>query len=203
MSSNKQKLSFICETILHPGGEAKANIEPAKRPVQLTGSTIILFDNFKSNANVILETVKEKMEDFGVNKFIYVKLPFENSIDEKNLKKMLKADAAIMAVGSCGSCTYRLTLNTLELERRGIPTIQIETDVFASQCADMLKSYGAEHIPIIVIKHPIEKLTKSEVKTMVLGIFDQIVDALTKPTEIVKKRYGAEKWLSREHDYII
>lgn len=176
-----EKVEAIAASLLYPGGEVRVEVKINKRPEKLENVVIGLLDNRKPNADVILDTIRNKLKENGVKDFVYYPLVSrsEREVDEEMLEKMSKVDALVMAAGDCGSCSYRLSLLAIQFEKKGIPTVIIATDVFASEVIDILHSQGLRKTPVVILKAPIEDLKKSEMREATNAIIDQVVAALT------------------------
>ena len=65
------------------------------------------------------------------------------------------------------------------LEERGIPTVAICTEVFFSAGKVQARVLGYNDLEPLTVEHPIQSLTKEQIRSRADGIVDKIVDRLT------------------------
>lgn len=74
-------------------------------------------------------------------------------------------------------------LDAIELEKRGIPTATIVTEMFFESGRATAKNLAMPHVPIVPIPHPIANLPPEELKVRSEAAFPQVLEALTKPRD--------------------
>jgi hypothetical protein len=156
--------------VLNPLAE-KDTIQIKLNPLPQKMSVIALLDNTKPNADLILNTIQENLE---ADNFIRINKPTGDSATSKQIKKVIKADLVILALGDCGSCTTWLILDALKLEKKGIPTISICSHVFSPFARELAESYGANSLRIMEIEHPLAGQSDESVKTKTKKIINQM-----------------------------
>ncbi len=165
----KMNLKLIEKRVLDPIGET------AKLKVKINKigeiRKLSLLDNTKPNADIILETVASQFKDTDVTKTFK---PAGAAASSEELKKALKTDLCILALGDCGSCTTWLILDAIRLEEMGIPTISICSEKFSDFACKLAKAYGANGLRIIEIDHPIAGLEKRAIIRKSLKIMKDI-----------------------------
>jgi hypothetical protein len=67
----------------------------------------------------------------------------------------------------------------MALERRSIPTATFVTDAFASYARGLARMQGLEHLPTIVIPHPVASRPVDELRERVRRVYPQVLAALT------------------------
>lgn len=72
-------------------------------------------------------------------------------------------------------------LDAVLLEKRGIPTATIVTEMFLESGRATAKNLAMPEVPIIPIPHPIANLSPEELKARTEAAFPQVLEALTKP----------------------
>lgn len=155
--------------VMDPLGEPAANkIELTRVPDKI--NKISFFDNTKPNADIILDTITENL---NINS-IKVQKPAGAAATDEQLKKAADADSSIIAVGDCGSCSTWVILDAIRLEKEGTPTISICSDKFTEYAKSLAKSYGAEDLKIVEIKHPISGQKKEEIRAKTKRIIPEI-----------------------------
>ena len=66
------------------------------------------------------------------------------------------------------------------LEERGVPSIAICTEVFYSAGKVQARVLGYSDSEPLTVEHPIQSLTREQIRSRADGIVDKIVDRLTK-----------------------
>ena len=66
------------------------------------------------------------------------------------------------------------------LEEHGVPSVAICTEVFFSAGKVQARVLGHSDLEPLTVKHPIQSLTKEEIRQRADGIVEKIVDRLTK-----------------------
>jgi len=145
--------------IMNPLGESAAD-KIKIMPVQGKINKISYFDNTKPNADIILNTIAENL---NIDK-IMVEKPAGAPATDEQLKKAADADLSVIAVGDCGSCSTWVILDAIRLEKEGTPTISICSDEFFDYARSLAKSYGADDLRIVKIKHPLSGQKEEYVK---------------------------------------
>jgi len=144
------RVKVIEKDVMDPLGETAADkIKVISLPKKI--NKISYFDNTKPNADIILAAIAESLNINGKN----VEKPAGAGATDEQLKDAANADLSIIAVGDCGSCSTWVILDAIRLEKEGTPTISICSDNFIDYARSLAKSYGADDLRIVKIKHPI------------------------------------------------
>ena len=163
------RVNIIEKEVMSPLGETaadKVKIIPVPKKI----NKISYVDNTKPNADIILAEVAENLNIDSVN----VEKPAGAPATDEQLKKAADADLSIIAVGDCGSCSTWVILDAVRLEKEGIPTISICSDKFMDYARSLAKSYGADDLRIVQIRHPISGQKEEDVKAKTLEIISEI-----------------------------
>ena len=120
-------------TLLNPVQEPVVNeFKQAPRLKTLKGKTLGIYNNKKLNAAKLLEYIAEELARdarFDLYRGEYHPHAVMESNEWVGLEQ---CDAVILANGDCGACRSSSGIaNTIELEKRGIPTLLISTPPFA------------------------------------------------------------------------
>ncbi len=67
----------------------------------------------------------------------------------------------------------------MELEKKGIPTATICTDIFASLAREEAETLGIPELPIVIIPHPLGGESPDGVYSRSVQAVEQLVAALT------------------------
>ena len=68
----------------------------------------------------------------------------------------------------------------MALERLNVPTATFVTDAFAKYSRGLAKMQGMEHLPTVVIQHPIASRPDEELRDKVQRVYAEVVAALTR-----------------------
>lgn len=66
------------------------------------------------------------------------------------------------------------------LEERGVPNVAICTEVFFSAGKVQARVLGYNDLEPLTVEHPIQSLTKEQIRSRADGIVEKIVERLTK-----------------------
>ncbi len=76
--------------------------------------------------------------------------------DDKLIQRIFtECDAAICAIGHCGSCTAGTVKDAIALIEKGIPAVSLITDLFWSQSEMLTHSLGWPSAPRVRLPYPI------------------------------------------------
>lgn len=169
ITGDKMRVKVIEKEVMNPLGES-ASDKIKIMPVQGKINKISFFDNTKPNADIILATIAENLNIDPVN----VEKPAGAAATDQQLKNAADADLSIIAVGDCGSCSTWVILDAIRLEKEGTPTISICSDKFFDYGKSLAKSYGADDLRIVKIKHPISGQKEEDVRAKTIEIIPEI-----------------------------
>ncbi len=68
--------------------------------------------------------------------------------------------------------------DSIELERRGVPSVAICTEPFVSGAKAMSELGGIPDYPFAVVKHPIGSLTETQIRERALEALPQVIGSL-------------------------
>ena len=69
--------------------------------------------------------------------------------------------------------------DTIELEKRGIPTAVVITSVFEKAADFQFRGKGMEEHPYIVLPHPVSHIEPEEMRNITLRYVDEVLKHLT------------------------
>ncbi len=67
----------------------------------------------------------------------------------------------------------------IHAEKAGIPSVTICTDAFVETSQAMARMWGASDYPVIFTEHPVDQLSKQELRARAEDMVQQIVSILT------------------------
>jgi len=163
------RVKVIEKEVMDPLAETAAEkIEILPIPKKIR--KITYFDNTKPNADVILNTIREKLNIEHVEAI----KPAGAPATEEQIQMAKKGDLVILALGDCGSCTTWVILDAIRLEKEEKPALCVCTHEFIDYAHSLAKAQGSEDLRIIEIQHPIAGLKESEVTEKTLKIIPEI-----------------------------
>ena len=171
------KVRLVEREVLDPLGEVQAD-KLKVNPLPEDFEKVTIFDNTKPGAGAILDILAESL---GNRTFIEVKKPAGAPATPEQIDKASSGEIAILALGDCGSCTSWVILDAICLEKRGIPTISICSDHFASFAHKLARSHGMDELRILEIKHPVAGLSTDEVKEKTIKLIPSFLYLLQIP----------------------
>ena len=69
--------------------------------------------------------------------------------------------------------------DVVRLERRGIPAVAIGTEPFLDEALDQAKALGMPDVRMALIPHPVQLLTRHELRERADEVFGRVVERLT------------------------
>lgn len=138
---------------------------PAARLPTLDGAVIAIVNNGKTNAGRLLELViAELRREWSIKGVVELGPPSPGygGLPEDVVIAAKWADAAITAVGDCGSCSPGSVLDAVLFEKIGIPAVPIVTAPFVLTATAMARLHGFSPYTIVAIGHPIASLADDE-----------------------------------------
>ena len=70
--------------------------------------------------------------------------------------------------------------DSIELEKRKIPSVAVHTDLFIPTAKAIAAAFGIPSYPFVVIPHPISRLTNEEIKNTAEIAALQVIETLLK-----------------------
>jgi ABC-type Fe3+-hydroxamate transport system substrate-binding protein len=159
-------------------------------PTSLEGKTIVLRWNGKFNGDKVLNRlaglIAEKVPGVKIVK-IWMEDPTtattsynpHNTIMFAEKIAASKPDLVIAASADGDRCSAWLTIDQLNLEKMGIPTVTITTNVFAHIVESTMKAQGVSEMAVVAVEHPIAGRNEEETRKLVEAIFPDILKTVT------------------------
>ena len=70
--------------------------------------------------------------------------------------------------------------DSIELEKRKIPSVPVHTDLFIPTAKAIAAASGIPSYPFVVVPHPISRLTDGEIKNTAEMAIPQVIELLLK-----------------------
>jgi hypothetical protein len=154
------------QSIVAPVSPLPASGARIAPPLQVRpGLRIALLSNGKVNGSELLEAVANSLSaSLRDVEFVHYRKP---SVSVPPTKQdfdeiVTTADAAICAIGDCGSCSSRTMRDAIELEHAGIPSVAIIADALVSPVNFMREMSGVPDYPYCITPFPVGNLTPEE-----------------------------------------
>jgi Fe-S cluster biogenesis protein NfuA len=88
------------------------------------------------------------------------------------------ADAAVVGLGNCGSCTSWTIKDAVRASHAGVPTAAVVTEHFAALGATLARSYGEPGLRLQVLPFPLQTRPDDEVRGIAVQAFPALLDLL-------------------------
>ena len=153
----------------------------APRPVSLDGKVIGLFSNNKFKSEILLRKIAELVKErYSIQNTVEARKSDNRYTAPQEMIEDLasRCDAVIIAVGDCGSCVGCSTVDSLELEKKGVPSVVVVTKPFISQGKAMAKIKGVPDYEYALVDHPIGSLTMEELQARAAVALPQVLRQL-------------------------
>lgn len=164
-------------------GEAAAatGLTLAPRPASLAGARVTLLENGKQNARLFLEDVGALLRDrhgiASVN--VRKKANFAVAENEDVVDAIrAEADAVVLGVGDCGSCSAAAIADGVNFERHGTPAAVICSEAFVATADAMADVNDAPGYHYVTTPHPVAGLSPEQVAQRAETVAEQIAAML-------------------------
>lgn len=161
--------------------EAQKSTGLALRQVSLDGKVIGLLSNNKFKSEILLRNIAELVKErYSIQNTVEARKSDNRYTAPQEMIEDLasRCDAVIIAVGDCGSCVSCSTVDSLELEKRGVPSVVVVTKPFISQAKAMAKIKGVPDYEYALVDHPIGSLTTEELQDRATVALPQVLHRL-------------------------
>jgi hypothetical protein len=161
------------------------------RPPTLEGKRIGMLWNAKTNADVYLQRLQERLhEQYDAAEFVWhTKQKASEPISPEGMVELAKCDVVLTAYGDCGSCSSWTIHDAVTFEQEKIPTVAVVSEPFAFKSRAEASALGVPTLPIQVIPHPLAVRSMDHVRALADRGFDEIVFALTGQGDMVGDAY--------------
>lgn len=163
------------------GAPAGATPSVAPAPTSRDGLRLALVSNGKANATELLEAVAAELAVLlpGLRATVYRKPSVSVAPTDEDLAEIVAtADAAVAAIGDCGSCSSRTMRDAIELEWAGVPSVAIVADALVSPVDFMRQLSGMPDYPYCVTAFPVGNLDADELAARARQLAPRIVELL-------------------------
>lgn len=152
------------------------------------GARLTLVCNGKPKAREVLSFIAEELAaqiDLGAVETFFKPTAAFPITAEEGAEIARRSDFAITALGDCGACSACSLHDALQLERLGVPSTVVITDVFQRPVASFSRSLGVEAYHSIVLPHPVSSRSDARLRELAREAAPSVRDQLTEPVGLV------------------
>jgi hypothetical protein len=147
--------------------------------------TVALLSNGKVNGTELLAAIGRALNSLvpGIHFKHYRKPSVSVPPEPSDFDDIVRtADAAICAIGDCGSCSSRTMRDAIDLELAGIPSVAVVADALVGPVDYMRRVSGMPDYPFCTTPFPVGNLTADEIEHRGLELAPQVLQLLTERT---------------------
>jgi hypothetical protein len=148
---------------------APAAARPARRDGLPEHPTLELISNGKPRARELLDLLAAELDrSIGfADVHMTIKPGASMTLSDDELAQIAaRSDLAIAALGDCGACSACSLNDAIGLERLGMPTTTIITEVFQRTAADFARNLGMPGYQPVVVPHPISSRSMAHLRAL-------------------------------------
>jgi hypothetical protein len=168
-------------TIFSPEPDQRLTVnQQAAKAASLEGLTVGFVGNLKPNADVLLHATEQLVVAAGAGNTVYrEKTSCSLGASEEILDALgATCQAAIVALGDCGSCTSWCIHDAVELERRGIPSVAYVAEPFVELARFEARGLGLPDLNLVVLPYPMAGVAGEEIERRAHAAFGEVMAAL-------------------------
>jgi hypothetical protein len=174
-------------TVLRPdtpeADQAGAAAAPAGRAPLSDGASLVLIDNGKSHAKIVLLMLAEELRA-RLPQIAHVEVFSKTSAavtvtDDEARRLADRATLVVTGLGDCGACSSCSVLDAIKLEKLGIPATAVITEPFTPLVEHFALTTGMPGYHNVTLPHPVATRPDDEVRALVAGLADEVVRQLT------------------------
>jgi hypothetical protein len=156
----------------------------AARVSALTGVRLGFLGNLKPNADVLLQATRALAMQAGVASTLFRE---KDSCSLGATPEVLdeiaaSCDAAVVALADCGSCTSWAIHDSVELDRRGVPTVTFVAEPFLPLAKHEARGLGVPDLRLALLPYPMSGVPSEEVARRADAAFDDVIAGLSGAT---------------------
>jgi hypothetical protein len=173
------------------GAIAPDSAELAATPMELSGLRLVVLDNGKPNAALVMERLATYLGHRAGTELAFVakKGPGSRSANaaipcapDVFDRVVAAADLVLTGTADCGSCTAYSVYDAVQLERTGLPCVVVTTTMFEAVARTMARDFGMPNLRILVLPHPLGGTAPDRLDAWAQAALDDL-EALFSPVE--------------------
>jgi hypothetical protein len=174
-------------TVLRPdkpeAEQAIAASAPAGRAPVPNGAALVLIDNGKSHAKIVLLMLADELR-VRLPEIEHVEVFSKASAavtvtDDEARRLAERATLVVTGLGDCGACSSCSVLDAITFEKLGVPATAVITEPFAPLVEKFAITMGMPGYHNVTLPHPVATRSDDEVRGLVAGLADEVVRQLT------------------------
>lgn len=171
------------EVVTPTAEPARTEAAMAPAPAIREGLRIALLSNGKVNGSELLAAIGRHLAELvpaGLELRHYRKPSVSVPPDPADFEEIVDwADAAICAIGDCGSCSSRTMRDAIDLEWAGIPAVPVIADALVGPVDYMRRLSGMPDYPFTITAFPVGNLTPAETDERGAQLAPEVLRLLT------------------------
>jgi hypothetical protein len=169
----------ICP-IVDPAAHEDAEAVAVGAPLgALAGRRLRVLDITKVRSDVFAAEVARGLEDAGATVQMGIALPAQRMSDAELDAVAADADAAVLALADCGTCTSWTLWDAVELNRRGVRAVLVSTDALRPTIAALAPRLGLANLPLVTVPTPNRDHAEDQIRATAAAAGPAIAAALT------------------------
>jgi hypothetical protein len=175
----------VVNPVAVPTGGSPVSLPP--RPGSLSGQVLGVVINGKEYSDVILRRIVQRLQDkYEFKDVVWWDKKFPTKAAPFLEEVAAKSTIVLNGVGHCGSSTSWSVHDTVELERRGRPTVTVLSQEFADTGHEIAARQGLRNLAVAVLPHPVGAATRELVERKADGILESVVEGFTVPIQVAE-----------------
>jgi hypothetical protein len=166
--------------IVDPAAHDEAEPVPVGPPLgRLAGRRVRVLDITKVRSDVFAAEVARGLEAAGAAVDTGIALPAQRMSDADLDATAEGAEAAVLALADCGTCTSWTLWDAIELNRRGIRAVLVSTEALRPTVAALASRLGMRDLPLVTVPSPNRDQAEPEIRATAAAAGPAIAAALT------------------------
>ena len=174
-------------TVLRPdkpdAEQAVAAARPAGRAPLREGAALLLIDNGKSHAKIVLlmlaDELRRRLPQIE-HVEVFSKTSAAVTVTEDEARRLAeRATLVVTGLGDCGACSSCSVLDAITFEKLGTPATAVITEPFAALVEKFAITMGMPGYHNVRLPHPVATRDDVEVRALVAALTDQVELQLT------------------------
>lgn len=170
-------------TMLNPvSPRREGEISPAPRLASLDGRLVGLLHNGKHGGDDVLFGVRDALASRAQGvRFEYRRKPHAAAAASFLPSLYGRWEAAVVALGDCGSCSSWSVYDSIELEKAGIPVVLIVSRPFLEMNRIEAKRLLLPKLTMLIVEHPLAQLPSEALQQKGAALIEQVLSGLIAP----------------------
>lgn len=162
-----------------PTAETGSSLRPRRAALEtLSGKTVALLDIGKMRGDEFIDRLETLFNEKGIAT-LREKKPTNTRVAPPDMIQRIatQADAVIIALSDCGSCTSCSTHDLSTLDGLGLPGVNVITEEFRDAFEVQRQAIGFDGARVVV-PHPMQNRTREELEAFANDCCDQLLSEI-------------------------